>query len=65
MAKKAAKRAGRPPLPEDERLANGVTVRFTDEQHELLERAAAASGATVRAFLRDAGIEKARRVLGE
>lgn len=65
MAKKRANKGGRPPLPEDERLAKGVTVRFTDEHFGLMERAAEAKGVTIRAFLREAGVDAARRVLGE
>lgn len=64
MAKKKAKKAGRPPLPEEQRLASLVTVRFTEEDHAALEEAASFTGSTIREFVRSAASEKARRVLG-
>lgn len=65
MAKKKASKAGRPPLPKDERLAVAMTVRFTEEEKALLERAAEVNAAKIRGFVRDAAIAEARRLLGE
>lgn len=66
MAKKAAKKAGRPPLPEDERRESPIPVRFKDDERKMIDRATEALDLrSVSAFIRDAAIEKARRVLGE
>lgn len=67
--KKRAKKAetrGRKPLPEGERRERTIPIRLTDEEWELIEEAASAGEPTVKRgqFVRDAAIEKARRVLG-
>lgn len=64
MAKKASKRAGRPPLPDKERLGSPVGVRYTVEQQQFVEEAAVAAGETLAAFVRDASLDRARQVLG-
>ena len=65
MAKKKAKKAGRPPLPDDERLGSPSPVRFKDDERSLIERASESTGLAFSAFVRHAAVEKARRVLGE
>ena len=44
MAKKKATKAGRPPLPAEERRESFISVRLTTEQRELIDRAAEAIG---------------------
>ena len=64
--KKKARKAGRPPLPEDERRESPVPVRFRDEERQLIDRAAEKLEIrSVSAFVRDAAVKEARRVLGE
>ena len=64
MAKKQAKKAGRPPLPEGERLGKGMSLRFAEDHEAMIRKAAEATGTPPTVFVRDAAVEKARRVLG-
>lgn len=52
MNSPAARGRGRPPLPESERAAYTVRLRFTPKDGERIERAAELAGATVAEFLR-------------
>jgi hypothetical protein len=63
MAKKVAKRAGRPPLPKGERLDEAVRVRFRPDELELIGRVVT-EGERAK-FIRDAAVAEARRRLGE
>jgi hypothetical protein len=65
VGKKAAKRMGRPPLPEDERLGSVAKFRLSDDQRVFLDDAAEKAGKKFGAFVRDAALERASRVLGK
>lgn len=65
MAKKASRKgAGRPPKDPNERLGSPISVGFNQAQRELVDLAAAESGGTLSEFVRDAAVEKARKILG-
>ncbi len=47
-----AKRMGRPPLAKKERKATHLSVRFTEDEHRGVERAAKAAGVAVSEWAR-------------
>ena len=65
MAKKRPTRAGRKPLPAEERLGDVLHVRVSADQLAIIERAAALKDGKVATYVRDAALEQARRDLGE
>ena len=57
------KQRGRPPLPEDERKGYMFRLRMTQEERELLDKAAKRDGTDTSAWARATLIAKAKRVL--
>lgn len=54
-------RTGRPPIDAEKRRGAPVPVRFTDEERELVEDAAAADGMSLSAWIRARAVTAARR----
>jgi uncharacterized protein (DUF1778 family) len=54
-------RTGRPPIDAEKRRGAPVPVRFTDEERELVENAAAADGMSLSAWIRARAVTAARR----
>lgn len=65
MAKRAAKKAGRPPKEESERYTKPMSVWFTDAQLTFVDRAVEAAGLSRAEFLRRSALGQAETVLGE
>jgi len=65
MAKKAAKKAGRPPKEERERRDQPRSIVFSLDEVEIVDRAAEHAGVPRAEFMRAAVLKDARRVLGE
>jgi uncharacterized protein (DUF1778 family) len=58
-----AKRMGRPPLPEDEKVGAAIRLRMLPEQEQLVREAAERAGKTLSAWTREALERAARREL--
>ena len=58
------RRAGRPPLPPEQRLSAEKTLRFTQPGLEEVVRAASILGQSAAEFAREAALERARQING-
>lgn len=60
----SVRRAGRRPLPSEEKLSAPQFVRFTPPGLQEIAQAAAREGKTAAAFTREAALERAREING-
>lgn len=58
-----AKRIGRPPIPEDQKVGAAIRLRMRADQEALIRRAAAAAGKSLSAWTREVLVRAARRKL--
>jgi uncharacterized protein (DUF1778 family) len=54
-------RTGRPPIDAEKRRGAPIPVRFTDEERELVEAAAAADGVSLSMWIRARAVAAAKR----
>ncbi len=58
-------RMGRPMLPDDERREKPLRIRMSDEERELVDRAAEATGQTTSQWARDILERAAKKQVGD